>query len=79
MQYTIEARELTSESTPRPSADGETRRTTVEAGCPDDAISAFVNENRSELVSFTRPAMGRESIATVKKDECVYLVRIYEN
>ena len=78
MQYTIEARELTSEFTHRPS-DEQTHRITVEAGCPDEAIHSFVRDNRSELVSFTRPARGRESIATVKKDDCVYLVRVYEN
>jgi hypothetical protein len=79
MQYTIEARELTNEYTHRPSFDRPLHRTTVEAGCPDEAISHFVRENRSELVSFSRPARGRESIATVKKDDSVYLVRVYEN
>lgn len=79
MQYTIEARELTSELTHRPSFDRPMRRITVEAGCPDEAITCFVRENRSELVSFTRPARGRESIATIRKDDSVYLVRVYEN
>ncbi|HET7712150.1 MAG TPA: hypothetical protein VFL80_09505 [Thermoanaerobaculia bacterium] len=79
MQYTIEARELTSEYTHRPSFDRPTHRTTVEARCPDEAISHFLREHRSELVSLTRPARGRESIATVKKDDSVYLVRVYEN
>ena len=79
MRYTIEARELTSESTHHPSFDDQTHRTIVEAGCPDEAIHSFVKDNRSELVSFTSPARGRESIATVKKDDSVYLVRVYEN
>ena len=77
MQYTIEARELTSEYTHRPSLDDRSRRMTIEAQSPDDAISRFVVENRSELVSVIRPARGLESIATVKKDDSVYLVRVY--
>lgn len=77
MQYTIEARELTTEHTHRPAFDASPRRTTIEATDPDEAISQFVRQERSELVSLTRPAMGRESIATVKKDDSVFLVRVY--
>ena len=76
MQYLIEARELTNESTHRQSFDVELRRTTIEANDADDAINRFVNQGELELVSFTKPR-GRESIATVKKDDSVYLVRIY--
>ena len=76
MRYTIEARELTSESTHLHAE--QTRQITIEAGGPDEAIHSFVRDNSSELVSFTRPARGRESIATVKKDESFYLVRVYE-
>ena len=77
MQYTIEARELTNEYTRRPSFDSRSRRMTIEAQSADDAISQFVHENASELVSLSRPARGQESIATVKKDDSVYLVRVY--
>lgn len=77
MQYTIEARELTSEYSHRPSLDAASHRMTVEAPTPDDAISQFVQQNDSELVSLTRPKRGDESIATVKKDDCVFLVRVY--
>lgn len=77
MQYTIEARELTNEYTHRPALDVEPSRITVDAADPDDAISRFVQEQHSELVSLTRPARGSESIATVKKDDAVFLVRIY--
>ena len=77
MQYTIEARELTSEYTPKTPADGEPRRTMIEAQDPGEAISRFVSQSKSELVSVINPVRGRESIATVKKDDCVYLVRIY--
>jgi len=77
LQYTIEARELTNESTHRPPFDASPRRMTIEATDPDQAISEFVRQERSELVSLTRPATGRESIATVKKDDSVFLVRVY--
>lgn len=77
MQYTIETRELTNEYTHRPSFDVELRRTTVEAEDAGAAISQFVSQNDSELVSFIRPANGRESIATVKKEDTVFLVRVY--
>ena len=77
MQYTIEARELTNEDTHRPSLDPRSRRITIEATGADEAISQFLTENRSELVSLTNPARGRESIATVRKDDSVYLVRVY--
>ena len=77
MQYTIEARELTSEYTHRPSFDCELRRTTVEALDASAAISEFVRQQESELVSFIRPGNSSESIATVKKEDSVYLVRVY--
>ena len=76
MQYTIEARELTSESRQHPPANDGTRRVTLEARDEGDAISQFVLRNESELVSF-QPLRGRESIATVKKNDSVYLVRVY--
>jgi hypothetical protein len=75
LQYLIEARELTNEYTHRPSFDAKPQRTTVEASDADDAISQFVRESELELVSFVKPR-GRESIATVKKNDCVYLVRV---
>jgi hypothetical protein len=77
LRYTIEARELTSESTRRPSDDGEPRRTTVEAHDADAAISEFVRQHESELVSLVRPGNGAESIATVKKQDSLFLVRVY--
>jgi hypothetical protein len=76
LQYTIEARELTSESTQHPLIESGPRRITLEASDEDDAISQFVRGNESELVSF-QPVRGRESIATVKKNDSVYLVRVY--
>ena len=79
MTYTIEARELTNESTHRQASDAEPASTMIEADGPDEALTEYARTNRSEVVSVTRPSTGRESIATVKKDDAVYLVRIYEN
>ena len=77
MQYTIEARELTNEYTHRPSIDAELRQTTIEAGDHEEAISSFLQQNALELVSVTRPRGAGESIATLKKDDTVFLVRVY--
>ncbi|HEX2833436.1 MAG TPA: hypothetical protein VHW00_10495 [Thermoanaerobaculia bacterium] len=77
MQYTIETRELTSEYTHRPACDVESRRTTVEASDASEAITRYVRESAAELVSYSNPARGRESIATVKKEDTVFLVRVY--
>ena len=76
MQFTIEARELTNEYTHRPAYDVETKRVTIEAGDAGEAISHYLRESASELVSFTSPR-GQESIATVKKEDTVFLVRVY--
>jgi hypothetical protein len=77
LQYTIESRELTNEYTHRPALDSEPRHTLVEADDPDHAITQFLSDNRSILVSLVRPVRGRESIATVKRDDAVFLVRVY--
>ena len=77
MQYTIESRELTSEYTHRVPSQGEPRRTMIEASDPGEAISLFVDLDDSELVSFTNPRPGSESIATVRKNDVVFLVRVY--
>jgi len=74
VQYTIEARQLT--NAPMRRREDGPRQMTVEARNPDEAISKFVAENGSELVSFTG-GNGRESIATVKKHDSVFLVRVY--
>lgn len=68
LQFTIETREL---SNPR------SDQTTVEAATADEAITQFVRQNASELMSLTKPCDGRESIATVRKNDAVYLVRVY--
>ena len=68
MQFTIEARELRNPGS---------LHTTVEATDVDDAISQYLTQSALELVSLSKPCDGRESIATVRKDESVYLVRVY--
>lgn len=77
MQFTIESRQLTNETTQRSSKPADPDCTTVEAADPDDAISQFVRQSECQLVSFLKPAEGRESIATVRKDDSVFLVRVY--
>jgi len=78
LQFTIEARQLTNERT-RPSRNEvAARRTIIEASDPDDAISRFVRESDFQLVSVVRPGEGRESIATVRNNDSVFLVRVYE-
>lgn len=77
MQYTIEARELTNEYTHRPAYDGQAQRTVIDAAGPDEAIHQYVRESEAELVSFTSPGRSQESIATVKKEDSVFLVRVY--
>ena len=76
MQYTIEARELTGESTQRAGARSEPRQMTVDAATADDAITQFLADNQSELVSVNKPLRGGESIATVRKNDSVFLVRV---
>lgn len=75
MQFRIEARRLTNESTHRPATDSESRQFILEASDDQEAITNFVRESQLELVSF-QCVRGRESIATVKKDDSVYLVRV---
>ncbi len=73
LQYTIESRPLTAS----PSFDGAAKQTTVNAADAEDAITQFLHESASELVSLTRPVAGSESIATVRKNDAVFLVRVY--
>jgi hypothetical protein len=78
LQYTIETRALTNGATHRSQGDPGSVRTVVVARDADDAIHQYVRESDAELVSFTEPTAGRESIATVKKEDVVFLVRVYE-
>lgn len=76
MRYTIEARELTREHSRRPSSAVPPRPAIVEAHDADEAIRRYVRECHGELVSFIQPARGQEFIATVKKEDTVFLVRV---
>ena len=76
MQYTIEARELSNTRSRPHNADS---RTVVVANDADEAIHQYVRDRKAELVSFTQPARGLESIATVKTEDTVFLVRVYED
>jgi len=77
VQYTIESRPLTNEYTHRTALDEESKQTQIEAANAESAISEYVRRSDLELVSLTKPLTGRESIATVKKDDSVFLVRVY--
>lgn len=68
MQFTIEAREL---------KNPHSQQTMIEADNAGDAISKFVRQNSSELMHVSNPGAGHESIATVRKDDAVFLVRVY--
>ena len=50
---------------------------TAQRGAFDEAITQYVRVCDAELVSFTNPARGQESIATMKKKDAVFLVRVY--
>jgi hypothetical protein len=77
VQYTIESRQLTNEYTQRSPYDVGTKQTLIEAVSADEAIGEFVRQSDSELVSLDRPGRGREAIATVKKKDLLFLVRVY--
>jgi len=77
VQYTIESRPLTNATNHRPAGDGEPLHTFIEAANPESAISEYVRRSELELVSVTKPLTGHESIATVKKADSVFLVRVY--
>jgi predicted oxidoreductase (fatty acid repression mutant protein) len=74
LQYTIEVRELTNPT----SYDAHSLRTVVMAKDADEAIHQYVRDRAAELVSFTHPGRGQESIATVKEEDAMFLVRVYE-
>ena len=74
MQYTIEVREITNPT----SYDGQSLRTVVMARDADEAIHQYVRDRAAELMSFTHPGNGQESIGTVRKEDAFFLVRVYE-
>lgn len=56
--------------------DGEPHRLIVDADDAGAALSQFVRDDELELVSF-QAVQGRESIATVRKNDLIFLVRVY--
>lgn len=76
MLYNIESRQLTSEATRAPHNSDAPNQMTIDADDVEGAITFFLQEQQSELVSGLQQLPGRESIATVRKDDSVYLVRI---
>jgi len=68
LQFTIETRDL---------GNPQSDRTTIEASDADEAITQFVRANASVLMSVSKPCEGRESIATIRKNDSVLLVRVY--
>ena len=73
MQYTIESRPLTNEAAQPP------MRHRIEAPNAESAITEYVRRSHLELVSVTKPLTGRESIATVRNEDAVFLVRVYSD
>jgi hypothetical protein len=76
LQFTIEARELTTEKS-RNVSFGTDRPVIVEARDTDEAITRYIHANESELVSLVHPGQSREAIATVRKEDSIYLLRVY--
>jgi hypothetical protein len=76
LHFTIESRELSS-STRRTSSQDPTR-CIVDADDADDALTRFLTTSAAELLSKVSPRGGTESIATMKKDDALYLLRIYQ-
>jgi hypothetical protein len=76
LQYTIEARQLTGDQSDRLSLPSEMHQLIVEAGDAGEAISNFVARSEADLVEFHR-VHGRETIATVKKADSLFLLRVY--
>lgn len=77
MQYTIETRELTRGHGGRSSAVNGEQAVVLEAYDADEAITRYVKQSGTELMSVSRAGRGRESIATVKKEDSVFLLRVY--
>jgi hypothetical protein len=74
LRYTIETRPLTRGFSQRTHAVDEASSTVVEATDPGEALRTFASD--TEVVSF-HPASGRESIATVRRNDVLHLVRVY--
>jgi hypothetical protein len=76
LQYTIETRELTREHSVYGSG-GAGQQTVVVARDAEEAIQQYVRELAAVLMSFTQPNGVGESIGIVRKEDVVFLVRVY--
>jgi hypothetical protein len=77
LEFTIECRELRSESTKRLSYDARPRMANVLAASAEEAMNTFLRTSDATLVNVTRAHERGESIATVQHDDVVLLVRVY--
>jgi hypothetical protein len=51
--------------------------TIVEASDERDAIQRYVEQRDAELVSMIKPSGAGESIATIRREDAIVLVRVY--
>lgn len=77
MQYTIEARQLSSAHSNAWTSRPGTPPGLIVANDPQDAIEQYVRDLEAVLLTFMQPSPGRESIGIVKKEDMVLLVRVY--
>lgn len=75
MQFTIEARELSRGA--RTAVPPVPSNWSVDADDPREALERFTTVSAAELMSLIRTSSDGESIATVRKDDTVFLVRVY--
>lgn len=76
LEFTIEARELSAENPRRTVYDGRPRTANVVAANVEDAVTQFLHANDGVLVSLDTRQRG-ESIATVKQEDVLLLLRVY--
>jgi hypothetical protein len=79
VQFTIEKSQLTVDSHQGAAIDSEPTTAVVEASDSEDAVFKYLAEESSELMSHVHPLWGAESVATVRKDDALYMLRIYPN
>ncbi len=77
MHFTIEARELTRAETGDRRPEAEPLLTVVVAKDADEAIHRYVRDRSAELTSFVQPGASHESIGTIRKEDAMFLVRVY--
>jgi hypothetical protein len=79
VQFTIEKCPLSSEPGQGDWIESEAANSIVEASDSADAVSKYLAGESSELMSHVHPLWGAESVAMVRKDDTVYMLRIYPN